>query len=276
MLQNTETRASAVAPFVKTGEIGRVHFFRAFCLTLFLAVPAALVSRAADYNATVLQSIAEMPLGGQYGTTRVATIALVQAAHFESGKFFVLPSPDSPSFCSGATYLVFLKTIEQLRSEGRLNLDPETLESLVIHEGQRDGEGVWGRWNANGPGTARLFYELGLGTNSTDFATAKPGDFMKIFWTPEVGNTEHGHSVVYLGTEMRDGVEYVRFWSSNIPAGYGEKIVPRSRMAQVIFSRLEKPENLVRIKTAHEVDPYLAGLVTRRSSMPEALEKSGL
>jgi hypothetical protein len=203
-------------------------------------------------------------------------VALVRAAHFESGKFFVLPAPDSPSFCSGATYLVFLKTIAQMRRDGRLKLDTETLESLVIREGQHDGEGVWGRWNANGPGTARLFYELGLGTNSTDFAKAKPGDFMKIFWTQEVGNTEHGHSVVFMGTEMQNGEPYVRFWSSNVPAGYGEKSVPRSKIARVIFSRLEKPENLTRIKAVPEMDPYLAGLITQRSSFAEALTKVGL
>ena len=228
-----------------------------------------------DCNETVLREVRAMPLGGRYGATRVATVALVRAAHFETGKFFVLPAPDSPSFCSGATYLVFLKAIEQFQKNG-LKLDAETLESLVIREGQHDGEGVWGRWNANGPGTARLFYELGLGKNSTDFATAKPGDFMKIFWTPEVGNTEHGHSVVYLGREMQNGEEYIRFWSSNVPAGYGEKSVPRNKMAHVIFSRLETPSNLAQIKTAPEMDPYLAGLVTKRSSFAEALEKCGL
>ena len=251
-------------------------YLRALWLTLVLAAPASLVARAADCNPTVLREISEMPEGGQYGTTRVATVALVRAAHFESGKFFIFPAPDSPSFCSGATYLVFLKTIERLRRDGRLKLDSETLESLVIRDGQRDGEGVWGRWNANGPGTARLFYELRLGINSTDFAAAKPGDFMKIFWTAEVGSAEHGHSVVFLGTETRNGEPYVRFWSSNVPAGYGEKSVPRGRIARAIFSRLETPENLVRIKSAPDMDPYLASLVTRRSSFPEALEKCGL
>ena len=249
-------------------------FLRALCL-LLLAFPA-LSAGAADCNATVLREIGEMPLGGEYGTTRVATIALIRAAHFESGKFFVLPAPDSPSFCSGATYLVFLKTIEQLRRDGRVKLNPDALESLVIQEGQRDGQGIWGRWNANGPGTARLFYELNLGPNFISFSNALPGDFMKIFWTGEVGSTEHGHSVVYLGKEMRNGVEYVRFWSSNIPAGYGEKSVPRTRIAAAIFSRLENPENLNRIDLVPEIDPYLASLVTKRSSMAEALRKCGL
>ncbi|HEX4083429.1 MAG TPA: hypothetical protein VHY22_00855 [Chthoniobacteraceae bacterium] len=249
-----------------------------FRCALFAMVLAGLppAGRAEDCNATVLREIGEMPVGGGYGATRVATIALVRASHYESGRFFVLPSPDSPSFCSGATYLVFLKTIEQLRRDGRLKLDVGTLEALVIEEGQRDGEGIWGRWNANGPGTARLFYELRLGPNFTDVAMAKPGDFMKIFWTAEVGAAEHGHSVVFLGTEMKNGEEYVRFWSSNIPNGYGEKSVARSKMAQVIFSRLETPENLERIETAPATDPYLASLLTRRSSFPEALAKCGM
>ena len=92
--------------------------------------------------------------------------------------------------------------------------------------GQRDGEGVWGRWNANGPGTARLFYEMKLGPNFSDFAQARPGDFMKIFWSTAVGRREHGHSVIFLGTEKVNGVDSVRFWSSNIGVGYSEKTVP--------------------------------------------------
>ena len=95
------------------------------------------------------------------------------------------------------------------------------LKQLMIR-GQRDGEGIWGRWNANGPGTARLFHELDLGQNFDDFAEAQPGDFMKIFWSPEVGRAEHGHSVIFLGMEKRAGLDYVHFWSSNIPFGYGD------------------------------------------------------
>jgi len=253
----------------------RMTRLRVLCLTVLLALPAA-AAHAEDCNATILREVNAMPLGGRYGTTRVATVALTRAAHFESGKFFVLPAPDSPSFCSGATYLVFLKTIEQLERDGRLKLDADTMESLVIRDGQHDGQGIWGRWNANGPGTARLFYELGLGSNFSDFSQAQPGDFMKIFWTTEVGATEHGHSVIFLGNEDKNGVPYVRFWSSNIPAGYGEKSVPRSTIAAVIFSRLEIPANLTKIKDAPDVDPYLSSLVTKRSSLAEAHEKSGL
>ncbi len=145
----------------------------------------------------------------------------------------------------------------------------------MIRQGQRDGEGIWGRWNANGPGTARLFFELGLGRNFTDFTQAQPGDFMKIFWNDEVGKLEHGHSVIYLGMEKQNGVDYVRFWSSNVPAGYGEKSVPRSKIVRAIFSRLEAPANLAKIEQAPDIDSYLSSLLTRRSSFAEAQEKCG-
>ena len=236
---------------------------------------AAGLNRAEDCNQLVLQQVRAMPVGGKYSVTRVAKIRLQSATHFESGKFFILPSAASPSFCSGATYLVFIRTLEELRASGRLQLDFATLDQLMIRD-QRDGEGIWGRWNANGPGTARLFHELGLGRNFDNFAEARPGDFMKIFWSKSVGKTESGHSVIFLGTENRLGVEYVRFWSSNVPSGYGEKSVPRSKIAYVIFSRLEQPSNLTRISSAPAVDSYLSSLLRKRSSFAEATKKCGI
>ena len=236
---------------------------------------AASNALADDCNAVVLEQINKMPRGGRYSVSRVAKIRLQSSAHFESGKFFFLPTKASPSFCSGATYLVFIRTIEELRARGQLQLDYATLNQLIIRD-QHDGEGIWGRWNANGPGTARLFHELGLGRNFTDFSQAKPGDFMKIFWNRHVGRRESGHSVVFMGTEKRLGQEYVRYWSSNIPSGYGEKSVPRNKIAFAIFSRLQTPGNLSRISNAPAVDRYLASLLRKNSSFSEAGSKCGL
>jgi hypothetical protein len=247
-----------------------------FAFFIYAAIlQGASVAQAADLNSVVLEQIAQMPKGGGYSTSHFAKIRLQQAAHFESGKFFILPSPNSPSFCSGATYLVFIKTIEALRARGDLQLDFATLEQLIIRD-QRDGEGVWGRWNANGPGTARLFHELGLGRNFANFEKALPGDFIKIFWSKEVGRNEHGHSAVYLGKEVRDGVEYVRYWSSNVGAGYSEKEVPRATIAAAIFSRLQTPENLSHVSRAPAIDSYLGSLLQKRSSLSEAQRKCGI
>jgi len=247
-------------------------------LALWTLIVTGLTMRAAfaeDCNALVLDQIKQMPRGGRYSTSHFATIRLRSSAHFESGKFFILPTAASPSFCSGATYLVFIRTIEALRARGQLQLDFATLNHLIIRD-QRDGEGIWGRWNANGPGTARLFHELDLGRNFTSFDQAKPGDFIKIFWSRQVGRREHGHSAIFLGTENRKGKEFVRYWSSNVPSGYGEKSVPRKKIAYAIFSRLQTPANLARINNTPLVDTYLASLLRKSSSIDEAGAKCGL
>ena len=248
-----------------------VNRFYVFILTSFIAV-APHVSFAGDYNDLVLAQISQMPKGGRYSVSHFAKIRLQSSAHFESGKFFIIPS--GPSFCSGATYLVFIRTIEALRERGQLSLDYGALERLIIRD-QRDGEGVWGRWNANGPGTARLFHELRLGRNFDNIDQAKPGDFMKIFWSRAVGRNEHGHSTIFLGTENRPDGQYIRYWSSNVPSGYGEKSVPRSKISYALFSRLEAPGNLERITSAPLVDTYLASLLRSRSSISEAGAKCG-
>jgi hypothetical protein len=243
------------------------------CGVIAAVTLSAHASLAGDYNNVILEQVKQMPQGGRYSVSRFAKIRLQSSAHFESGKFFVVPA--GPSFCSGATYLVFIRTIEALRARGELNLEYATLEKLIIRD-QRDGEGVWGRWNANGPGTARLFHELRLGRNFDNFDQAKPGDFMKIFWSRQVGKNEHGHSTIFLGMENRPDGQYVRYWSSNIPSGFGEKSVPRSKIAYAIFSRLETPANLARINNAPMVDTYLASLLRTRSSISEAGSKCGL
>ncbi len=246
---------------------------RAAWIAIVVLSLAPQFSFAGDCNDLVLEQVNRMPKGGQYSVSHFAKIRLQSSAHFESGKFFVIPA--GPSFCSGATYLVFIRTIEALREHGQLRLDYDTLERLIIRD-QRDGEGVWGRWNANGPGTARLFHELRLGRNFDNIDQAKPGDFMKIFWSRQVGRNEHGHSTIFLGMENRPDGQYVRYWSSNIPSGYGEKSVPRSKIAYAIFSRLETPTNLARITSAPVVDTYLASLLRSRSSISEAGAKCGL
>ena len=244
-------------------------------ITLLAICFVANAANAAGLNSLILEQMEKMPSGGKYSVSHFAKIKLQSAAHFESGKFFVIPTKPYVSFCSGATYLVFIRTIEELRDRGQLQLDFATLNQLIIRD-QHDGEGVWGRWNANGPGTARLFYELGLGRNFTDFAQAQPGDFMKIFWNNNVGRRESGHSVIFLGTSQHPDGEYVRFWSSNIGMGYGEKEVPRAKIANAIFSRLETPANLTRINNVPLTDSYLGSLIRKSSSLAEARQKCGI
>lgn len=235
----------------------------------------------ADFNRIILEEVRRMPAGGGYATNLQAHAALASSVEVEES-VHIRPEAAKPGYCSGATYLVFLKTLESLQQNGTISLSRKTWDALVPRlrpDGKDtlpDGESVWGRWNANGPGTARLFYQLGLGRNFTRFSDARPGDFMKIFWTDAVGRKENGHSVVFLRTETVNGVETVRFWSSNRPGGFGESSVPREKIARAIFSRLERPERIADWSGLSQRDAYLASLLTTESSFPEAIRMSGI
>ena len=253
-----------------------------FFLVVFVYVSACAQSTplpataATDLNGMVIEAIRAMPHDGGYATTPVTARLLSEAIKVGPRGLAIDASPATPSYCASATYLVFLTVFERLLHQGQLTLEAEALEALRVTPGQLDGEGIWGRWNANGPGTARLFHELRLGRNFTDWSQAQPGDFMKIFWNTEIGKRERGHSVVYIGTEKEGGVEYVRFWSSNKPRGYGEKRVTRKSVAYAVFSRLEHPQNLNRGAAIPKRDAYLASLLTVPSSQAEVREKCGM
>ncbi len=239
--------------------------------------PEVVSTGAAPYNALILQQIRAMPALGGYSASHAASVKLGGSVTLDTlTGLSILPQQAQPSYCSGATYLVFLKTVNALVARGEVPNDERALTPLLI-AGQRDGEGVWGRWNANGPGTARLFYQLGLGTNFTDFSRAQAGDFMKIFWNNNVGRKEHGHSVVFLDEELANGVPSVRFWSSNLGVGYSEKVVPKAKISAAIFSRLTNPRAVTRAGTlSPKVDPYLASLLTADSSLAEARVNCGM
>ena len=234
-------------------------------------------ANAAPYNGQILQAIRTMPQAGGYSAAHLATQRLDASVSLASPLGLnVAAAVAQPSYCSGATYLVFLKTVDALCRQGIIPPDDRAMSALLI-TGQRDGEGIWGRWNANGPGTARLFYEMGLGTNFMDFTKAQPGDFMKIFWSAAVGRHEHGHSVIFLGTEKINGVDSVRFWSSNVGVGYGEKAVPRTRIQAAVFSRLTAPQNLSRApQLSPNVDPYLSRLLTTDSTFEQLRDACGM
>ena len=233
--------------------------------------------RFASLNDVVLAVVRDMPRGGQYTVTHQAFVALDQAIKADpEGHLLLRPELAHPVFCSGATYLVLLKVIDRLNREGRLPLSPEMSSALLVRS-EPDGTGIWGRWNANGPGTARLFHETQLGENFTSFDDAQPGDFLKIWWNDNIGAKERGHSVVYLGTSVSDtGVEMVNFWSANMPDGFGRRSVPRSQMHRVLFSRLENPEALNRILEIPVRDNYLAEMLKRGSTEQEMFRMVGV
>jgi hypothetical protein len=116
-----------------------------------------------------------------------------------------------------------------------------------------------------------------LGPNFTSVEQAQPGDFLKIFWNDQIGFKEFGHSVVYLGHGLNnEGIEVVRYWSSNKKVGYGRAEVPRSKIKKMLFSRLAYPEQINRIRDGLNPDEYLAFMLIRSSSSEEMKEMVGI
>ncbi len=217
-----------------------------------------------------------MPNGGGYSVNRAAKRNLVRSVQLAKDQTLVLaPDLARPSFCSGATYLALLGALAEMEKQG-MPISREAKERLVLLE-HPDGEGIWGRWNANGPGTARLFQELRLGTNFTELEKAQPGDFLKLWWTDGIGAKERGHSVIFLGTgRADDGTATIRFWSSNVPDGFGEKTVSLSKVKHMVFSRLEHPERFNAISKLPMKDAYLASMLEVDESFSGMTKKLGL
>jgi hypothetical protein len=229
------------------------------------------------YNNLILEMIDTMPIGGDYRASTDSIQKLEAAIKKEGNEITINSSSATPSFCSSATYLVFVSTLEKLNRQEEIQFNPGIPEKLLV-TGQHDGVGVWGRWNANGPGTARLFGELGLGHNFTSIEEAQAGDFLKIFWTDQIGAKEIGHSVIYLGHRQNsEGIELVRYWSSNkkgtyAEGGYGKAEVPLSKIKQMLFSRLEDPNKINNIGDGLKRDEYLASMLIN-SSTPEEMKR---
>lgn len=239
------------------------------------AIPDQLQPDPAPWNKLVLDAIKEIPPKGVYQANAAAINNLGAAIKVRNGRLSVDASISRPNFCSTATYLVFVKVIDRWSRIQNSPLPPAILESLLVQR-QPDGIGVWGCWNANGPGTARLFHLLGIGRNFTNIDQALPGDFMKVFWNENIGSLERGHSVIYLGRDREpSGEEFITYWSSNMPDGHGVARIPRSRAKRILFSRLESLSALQNGKSIALKDSYLSEMLKRPGTEPEMLKMTG-
>jgi hypothetical protein len=212
------------------------------------------IAPATSINREIRSAVDSMPSGGGYDSSPEAVDRLAASVTLRANVIHQDLSVAGPTFCSGATYLVFLRTLERLGLFSRLS--PESLARLARLD-VRDGEEVFGRWNANGPGTAKLFADLDCGVNFTDFRHARPGDFLKIWWTTAIGRRERGHSVIFLSQSPRS----ITFWSANEASGYGRQTVTKARIKHHLFSRFTTPDHLARATELPPIDPFLAAML---------------
>lgn len=257
-----------------------------------------------DYNRLILEKIAGMPETGVYASYRKD---LPEGKRFQDleqtvgdlssalkvgpgGRLKVNPGAAGRlSFCSSATYLLFCDVIAELQRQGVVEADRQLSRDLAdvgkkedVIAGKLDGIGIFGHWNADGPGTAVLFHRLGLGSNLYGLHEARPGDFLKIFWNENIGKGERGHLVVYLG--RNESADAIQVWSSNMEnsdgsSGYGTMWVKMDRIKRAVLSRLESPENLKRwldFSGSEKTSDYLVRIRQTGSSGEEMREAIGV
>ncbi|MGJ8678427.1 MAG: hypothetical protein ACSHX0_12995 [Akkermansiaceae bacterium] len=230
---------------------------------LLMLCSAPLLFGQSSFNEALLMQMNQMPRGGGYSVKKMAFDGIFKAVSSTEKDLVVRPELATPSICSSATYLVFMKTVMEYRARGLLKLNEAELRALCFKD-EPDGEGFWGKWNSNGPGVAKLVDDLKLGRNFESYESARAGDFMKIFWTDEIGRKERGHLVIYLGQRVdAKGTAMVRFWSSNKPNGYGVKEVTKDSIKWAIFSRVEKIKNLRKVDSLPHEDVFLKSMLIK-------------
>jgi hypothetical protein len=180
------------------------------------------------YNAQVMKAVHSMPEGLGYKATDDRIDAITSAINTSTGQIQVDATKAGASFCSGGTYMVFLKVVGAEQSARRLKLSSRAMDEIKVKSKaeEPDGTGVWGSWNADGPGTSALFKELNLGTNFSDASQAKPGVKSLCFWSSNTTN-----DLAAPGDAKKIG-------------GWGLKCVPQTSVYRAVFSRLENLDNL--------------------------------
>lgn len=233
-------------------------------------------------NAHILLCVKNMPSGGGYSTNKETFMRLCQDAVFwdsRINRLVVRPEKAQPSFCSAACYLVLLQLLMRWDNAQPeyARLLPQHWQLLDICLNTPDGTGIWGRVNANGPGFAKLMTELRAGLSFDDVTKARPGDFLKIFWTEEIGGRERGHLVVFLGFEALEAGQYgVKFWSSNLNGGYGEKVVPMDAIKRYVFTRITNLSAFRHVDKMPAEDLWLESLLREKITPAEMKRQAGI
>lgn len=202
------------------------------------------------YNELILQAIdkvqATAPDGGGYfiGITAEPPESPIGYELKLFGNPLLTP-PRTTSYCSGSSYTAFIEALNLLYADSEKELSDQRIEALRMQEpdgGRREDHiKFWGKWNADGYGNHfALVQYSGMGT-VIEPNQARPGDFLNISW--KSGN---GHSVIFLGWYIDEKDEKnVVYWSSQKGTnGLGDDVVPISRINEVMFVRLTKPEKL--------------------------------
>lgn len=228
-----------------------------------------------DYNAMILDIIKGLPSGGGYSRDSSFQLPTITAHNIGGGHWEMRAYDGFPSHCASAAYAVYARLVAVLHNGERISLSAEQIAALGAKNRMPDGttlvdgQGAFQIFNANGAGVAAFLKHSGTGMSFRDdkLSYARPGDFLKLFWSENVGASEKGHQVIYTGHRVTNGRDMICFWGSQrqgkkkrsggtealyFPAeangkvheGYGEVCRPRSDVKEMIFSRVTCMEHL--------------------------------
>ncbi len=212
---------------------------------------AELFGRAINgYNLAILQGIDKVQATADSGGGYFAGIHAVPPESPVGYPLQLLGKPllnpaRTTSYCSGSSYAAFMEGMNILFKGSEQKLDSVHYEALRMQEadgGRREDHiKFWGWWNADGYGNDFALIQYSRMGRRVKPVAARPGDFMNISW-----KKGGGHSVVFLGWYRRpDGTKNVVYWSSQKSTnGFGDAIVPISRIKEMLVVRLTTPEHL--------------------------------
>jgi len=221
--------------------------------------------RTSSVNQAILRSVdrvqATSPDGGKYFIGVHATPAESPIGYpLKLFKAPLLAPPRPSSYCSGATYAVFIETLNQLFPDGDHALSAERAETLRMQEpdGSRREDGVkfWGHWNDDGFGNHfALVQYAGMG-DAIKPADALPGDFVNINW-----KSGHGHSAIFLCFFLDEsGAKRMLYFSSQPGTnGLGDQSSPLDKIQDVKFVRLTHPDRLFHFDPSTSVTRKVPG-----------------
>ncbi len=131
------------------------------------------------------------------------------------------PDGSRCSYCCGFTFEVFVRAMKLRNLQS--GLEPDDFNGMTFN----DLFNALQLWYIEGKGDseARAITAYGLGTTVTNFAAARPGDFISYSTTPA-----GGHSVIFLGWLRDDPLDAskitgLKYFSSNLSSngpGYGQ------------------------------------------------------
>ncbi len=217
-----------------------------------------------------------------YNLEVLKAIDTVQAKAMDGGGYFIglkADPPESPigydlkifdkplikhtrptSYCSGSTYAAFIEALNSILKGKEKQLSDERYEALRMQEpdgGRReDYIKFWGIWNADGFGDDYAMVQYSKMGKRIKPSELRPGDFLNISW-----NSGNGHSVIFLGWYVDEkGEKNIVYWASQQRTnGYGNDVVPISRIKDICAVRLTNPDAVFDFDINANVDYSIPG-----------------